>query len=131
MSRIQMLALGCAFAVSLTGCAGVLRPVRDAISPPGQMNADGSINPCHGFRSDPQACGNALYNAGRIGKVAVGQTMEQVRAEMGREPEQRKRRLTSGKDEESWIFLTDYENSIVTRIEFVDSRVVEVIQESA
>ena len=76
---------------SLSGCAAVQRPVRDAIHPPGQMTADGTIYPCHGYKADPQACGDAIYNSAHVGQVALGQTLAEVRTIMGREAERPRR----------------------------------------
>lgn len=129
--RTGLSVVAVAIAMELAGCAGALRPVRDAISPPGQMSADGSINPCHGYRSNHQACGNAIYNDARIGKVAIGQSIDEVRKIMGRAPEKRSVQLQDGRSLETWSFLTDYDNSITTRIEFMDSKVVGIKQESA
>src|SRR6201999_1578223 len=90
----------------LSGCAAVQRPVRDAIHPPGQMNADGSIYPCHGYKADPQACGDAIYNSAHIGQVALGQTLAEVRTIMGRDAETRSVSMRDGLSVESWGFRT-------------------------
>ena len=66
-------------AASCGGCA----TVRDVVSPPGDMNADGTINPCHGHKADVQACGNAQYNGARIGKVTIGQSLRRGSADHG------------------------------------------------
>ena len=115
-------------AVSLVGCAAVIRPVRDAISPPGEMNADGSINPCHGYRSNYEACGNAIYNGRRISKVAIGQSLADVQGIMARAPEKRSVELKEGRTIETWSFLTDYDRSITTRLEFLDGKVIAIKQ---
>ena len=93
------------------------------------MNADGTINPCHGYKADAQACGNAAYNASRIGQVAIGQTVPEVRKIMGREPEERSVRAQDSQSFETWSFRTDYGNRITTRIDFVESKVVAIRQE--
>ncbi len=116
---------------SISGCAIVQRPVRDAIHPPGQMDADGSIYPCHGYKADPQACGDAIYNGTRIGKVALGQTLAEVRTIMGRDAEARSVNMRDGRSVEAWSFRTDYEKRITTTIEFMDGRVVAIRQERA
>lgn len=122
-------AVAVALAAALIGCAGVVRPVRDAISPPGEMNADGSINPCHGYKADAQACGNAAYNGSRIGKVAIGQSLQDVRAIMGKDPEERSIRTEDGRSLETWGYRTDYRNRVTTRIDFVDLKVVGIRQD--
>lgn len=122
-------ALALALAVAFSGCAGVIRPVRDAISPPGEMNADGSINPCHGYKADAQACGNAAYNGARIGVVKVGQSLQDVRSIMGKAPEERSVRTEGGQNFETWSYRTDYKNRITTRIDFQDLKVVGIRQE--
>lgn len=129
--RIATLLATLGIAATLAGCAAAIRPVRDVIAPPGEMNADGSINPCHGYRSDFQACGNAIYNGARIGKVALGQSVADVRKIMGRDPEKRSVQLQNGQTLETWKFLTDYEKSITTHIEFLDSKVVGIKQENS
>ncbi len=127
--RTGYVAVAVALAASLIGCAGVVRPVRDAISPPGEMNADGSINPCHGYKADAQACGNAAYNGARIGKVTIGQSLQDVRTVMGKDPEERSIRTEDGRNLETWGYRTDYRNRITTRIDFVDLKVVAIRQD--
>jgi hypothetical protein len=132
MVNLSRFILGASLVVVLSGCAAVIRPVRDAISPPGQMNADGTINPCHGYRSNYEACGAAIYNGSRIGKVTIGQTLSEVRSIMGREPEKRSIRLDdAGRTVEAWSFLTNYDNSITTHIQFLNQRVVAIKEEQS
>lgn len=107
----------------------MMRPVRDAIAPPGHMNADGSINPCHGYRVNPQACGDALYNGARIKRIAIGQTLANVREIMGRDAGLRSVGTHEGHESETWDYLTDYDQDITTRIEFVDGKVVAIRQQ--
>lgn len=107
------------------------RPIRDAIHPPGQMNDDGSIYPCHGYKADPQACGDAIYNGARIGQVAIGQSVAEVRTIMGRDAETRSVSVRDGRNVESWGFRTDYERRITTTIEFVEGKVVAIRQDRA
>jgi hypothetical protein len=129
MKNVATGVLALAVAVGLSGCAGVIRPVRDAISPPGEMNADGSINPCHGYKADARACGNAAYNGARIGGVKIGQTLSEVRSIMARDPEERSVQVQNGQNLETWSYRTDYKNRITTRIDFLDSRVVGIRQD--
>jgi hypothetical protein len=120
--RISMLA---GLIVSLSGCTAV----KNVVSPPGEMTADGTINQCHGHKADAQACGNALYNSTRIGKVAIGQSIAEVRQIMGHDPEQRSVQALDGHSAESWSYRTDYQGRITTRIEFRDAVVVGIKQE--
>jgi hypothetical protein len=122
-------AVAATLVAGLIGCAGIIRPVRDVIAPPGEMNADGSINPCHGYKADAQACGNAAYNGARIGRVAIGQSLQDVKAIMGREPEERSVRTQDGRSSETWSYRTDYAGRISTRIDFLDLKVVAIRQE--
>ena len=123
--RPAMFSLLVAAATSLSGCSAV----KDVVSPPGEMSADGAINPCHGHKADAQACGNAVYNSARIGKVALGQSLAQVRQIMGHDPEQRSVQVLDGHDQETWSFRTDYSGRITTRIDFRDAVVVGIRQE--
>ena len=129
MKNVAVSVLAVAALVGLNGCAGVIRPVRDVISPPGEMNADGSINPCHGYKADAQACGNAAYNGAHIGGVKIGQSIVEVRSIMGKDPEERSVRTQDGQSLESWGYRTDYKNRITTRIDFLDLKVVGIRQE--
>jgi len=130
VTTIVRRAAGLAVAIaSISGCAIMQRPVRDAIHPPGQMDADGSIYPCHGYKANPQACGDAIYNSTHIGKVALGQTIAEVRALMGRDAETRSVSVRDGLSIESWGFRTDYEKRITTTIEFVEGKVVAIRQD--
>ena len=129
MKYVATGALALTLAVGLSGCAGVIRPVRDAISPPGEMNSDGSINPCHGYKADAQACGNAAYNGARIGGVKIGQSLPEVRTILGRDPEERSVRTEAGQSFETWSYRTDYKNRITIRIDFLDSKVVGIRQD--
>ena len=129
--QLHRAAMSVALAASLCGRAAVQRPIRDAIHPPGQMNADGSIYPCHGYKAEPQACGDAIYNSAHIGQVALGQTIAEVRAVMGRDAETRSVSMRDGRSVESWGFRTDYEKRITTTIEFVEGKVVAIRQDRA
>ncbi len=92
------------------------------------MNDNGKINPCHGYKADAQTCGDAKYNAEHIGQVALGQTVEQVRQIMGREPEQHSVQVQGAQSLETWSFRTDYKNRVTTHIDFADSKVVAIRQ---
>lgn len=123
--EMRKLSLLVGVAMGLSGCSAV----RNVVSPPGEMTGDGRINPCHGHKADVQACGNALYNSARIGKVAIGQSIADVRQIMGHDPEQRSVQVLDGHNSESWSFRTDYNGRITTRIEFKDAVVVGIKQE--
>lgn len=129
--KIHRTTMSLALIASLCGCAAVQRPIRDAIHPPGQMADDGTIYPCHGYKANGQTCGDAIYNSARIGQVAIGQTIAEVRAVMGRDAETRSVSVRDGHNVEAWGFRTDYEKRITTTIEFVDGRVVAIRQDRA
>ena len=86
---------------------------------PGALLENGTIAPCHGHHTDPQACGNALFNARVIGKVQTGQTRDQVRAIMQHDPERRE--IDGGV--EKWSFITDYPSELMTVVIFTDGKV--------
>ncbi len=70
---------------------------------------------------------NVETNRLRARKVTVGQTLDEVRAEMGKEPERRDvRRRFDGKTIEVWSYASDYVRRLDTTITFVDGRVSEV-----
>ncbi|KQW03128.1 hypothetical protein [Rhizobacter sp. Root1221] len=96
-------------------------------TPPGQMREDGTITPCRGHRKDHQLCGNAVFNATRIHKVAVGQTREQVRAAMEHEPEQRTAKNEGGKPLEQWTYMTNYQTRTWSQITFTNGVVSSVV----
>jgi hypothetical protein len=106
----------------LTGCHIILNEV----SPPGEMNSNGKINPCHDFRSNPQACGEAQYNAPRVRKLGIGQTIAQAQQIMGRDPEERSLKVQDGQSIEIWFYLTDYDRSIVSVITFTDGKITSI-----
>ena len=114
-----------------SGCAGIIRPVRDAISPPGQLSANGTVTPCHGYRSDYQACGNAIYNAKVISKLAIGMSIDDARAIVKRAPERREQEAQGGSKVDIWWFLTDYDRWLSTRIEFRGGQIVSIRTEPA
>ena len=130
-SQLRHMTMCLAVLASLSGCAAVQRPIRDAIHPPGEMSADGSIYPCHGYKAEPQACGDAIYNGAHIGRVTLGQTIAEVRAIMSRDAETRSASVRDGRSVESWGFRTDYEKRITTTIEFVEGKVVAIRQDRA
>ena len=86
-----------------------------------------SSGPCEGFHKDQQACQRAYENSLVIGKVKVGQSLAEVRAIMGKDPERRE--ATS--ETESWGYLTDYANHLVTTIVFKNGVVAELRQTPA
>jgi hypothetical protein len=83
--------------------------------------------PCKGFHKDPAACERAAENSTVIGKVQIGQSIENVRQIMGKDPE---RRAASG-DSETWGYLTDYTSHLVTEIVFKNGVVAEIKQSSS
>jgi len=105
-------------ALTLGGCTSMMNTVKK----PGRMNESGVIRPCHRDNYDAQACGNSIFNQKVIGKIHVGQPMKDVRAIMRHDAE---RRRVEGSNE-SWGYVTDYENREMTWIAFRDG-VVESI----
>ncbi len=94
----------------LAGCAS---------GPGGELLPNGTITPCGGHHTDPQACGNATFNARVIGKVQVGQSKQDVRAIMQHDPERRE----ISANVETWSYITDYPSELVTEIVFTDGKV--------
>jgi hypothetical protein len=93
--------------------------------PPGRMNEAGTIRPCHNDHRDAQACGNAIFNASVIGQIHTGQTLTDVRAIMRHDAE---RRTVDGSNE-SWGYITNYRDKVMTWIAFTDRKVSAVTQQ--
>ena len=69
----------------------------------------------------------AEENERNIGRIKVGQTLAEVRAIMGKDPERREARARfDGKVVEMWSYVTDYARKLDTTIIFVDGRVEEM-----
>jgi len=74
----------------------------------------------------------AAFEASKVNKVAIvnvklGQTMEQVRAIMGRPPESTAESLLDdGAHQTTWNYLTDYHNETNTAITFRNGKVVSI-----
>lgn len=109
-------------ALALTGCVTAMNKVL----PPGRMNEEGAIRPCHRDHRDAQACGNAIFNKTVIAQIHTGQTLTDVRAIMRHDAE---RRTVDGANE-SWGYLTDYENKVMTWITFTDRTVSSITKEA-
>lgn len=120
---MPMLKLSIAFlcSLALVGCSSA--------GPEGVLLADGRISPCPNrltrFHTDPQACGNAIFNARVIGQVAPGQTKDQVREIMKHDPERREIQGT----EELWSYITDYDAELMTTIVFTNGVVTGMKQQ--
>jgi hypothetical protein len=104
----------------LSGC----QAIRDSVAPPGEMGSNGKVNKCNDWSTNPQACGEARYNAPRVAKINLGQSISEVRQIMGRDPEQRSLKEEGGHAIEEWQYLTNYKESIVSVITFRNSKVV-------
>jgi hypothetical protein len=113
----SILAVSIAF-VTLSACTSAM----NTALPPGRMDAEGAIRPCHRDHRDAQACGNAIFNEGVIGQIHSGQTLTDVRAIMRHDAE---RRTVAGANE-SWGYITDYDDKIMTWITFTDRQVSSV-----
>jgi hypothetical protein len=106
--------------LALTGCTSTM----NTALPPGRMNEAGVIRPCHRDHRDAQACGNAIFNETVIGSIRTGQTVMDVRAIMRHDPE---RRTVDGNNE-SWGYITDYDDKVMTWIAFTNHEVSAVTQ---
>lgn len=70
---------------------------------------------------------HAEENRARLNRVAVGQSIADVRATMQKEPERREVRLRfDGKTVELWSYVSDYARKLDTTIIFIDGRVQEI-----
>lgn len=105
--------------LSVFGCVDTLQ---DAARPPGEMRADGRINPCHGWERDKELCGESKFFAKAVNEVSAGQTKEEVRAIMKRDPW--RRQIRDGAEE--WGYSTSYEQERMVWIVFRDGKVVEL-----
>ena len=101
--------------LALTGCTSAM----NSALPPGRMNEAGNIRPCHRDHRDAQACGNAIFNQGVISQIHTGQTLTDVRAIMRHDAE---RRTVDGTNE-SWGYITNYNDKQMTWIAFTDRKV--------
>ena len=101
--------------LALTGCTSAM----NSALPPGRMNEAGTIRPCHRDHRDAQACGNAIFNETVIAQIHTGQTLTDVRAIMRHNAE---RRTVDGTNE-SWGYITNYDNKQMTWIAFTDRKV--------
>jgi len=63
----------------------------------------------------------------RVLRIALGQSLGEVRAIMGKDPEKREARLRfDGKKVELWTYVTDYTRKVDSTIIFLDGRVQEI-----
>jgi len=86
---------------------------------PGTMNEDGSIVACRGYTMRPKEWEAAIYNASRLNLVSAGQTPQEVREVMKRDPEARELRRDGQKTIELWSYLTDYHTYTETLLDGV------------
>jgi hypothetical protein len=112
LSAASLLFLGCTTAMNTA-------------LPPGEMSQAGTIRPCHRDHRDAQACGNAIFNQTVIAQIHAGQTLTDVRAIMRHEAE---RRTVDGPNE-SWGYITNYDDKVMTWIAFTDHKVTAVTQQ--
>jgi len=78
--------------------------------------------PCGGWHTDQAACLRAHENSVAIGTVQVGQSIDEVRGIMGKDPDRRDATAAT----ESWSYLTDYEGNLRTTIVFERGKVVKI-----
>jgi hypothetical protein len=110
-----------ALVTALAGCS--LEMLRDSTAPPGLINAEGKINPCHGDEADHQRCGDAIFNGRHIGKIAIGSDAAEVRRVMLNEPDDKSVVRDGETVIERWTYLTDYRRRGTTTVLFRDGRV--------
>src|SRR5690242_19589285 len=91
---------------------------------PGTLNTAGKIEPCGGYHTDAQACGNALFNAPLLPKVHAGMSTDEVRQTMKHDAE---RREISG-ETETWYYMSDYPAEMMTAIVFTSGKVTAMSQ---
>ena len=109
-------------ALTLAGCTSAM----NSALPPGRMNEAGTIRPCHRDHRDAQACGNAIFNHTVIASIHTGQTLTDVRAIMRHDAE---RRTVDGSNE-SWGYITSYNDKVMTWIAFTDRKVSAVTKQA-
>lgn len=107
--------------LAFLGCTATM----NTALPPGRMNEAGAIRPCHRDHRDAQACGNAIFNQTVIAQIHTGQTLTDVRAIMRHDAE---RRIVDGPNE-SWGYITNYDDKVMTWIAFTDRKVSAVTQQ--
>jgi nitrous oxide reductase accessory protein NosL len=110
-----------AAALTLAGCTTAM----DSALPPGRMSDSGTIRPCHRDHRDAQACGNAIFNEKVIDQIHTGQTLTDVRAIMRHDAERR----TVDNAVESWGYITNYNDKVMTWIAFTDRKVSSITQQ--
>jgi hypothetical protein len=99
-------------ALATTGCTAVSTTALTA-------------GPCHRDYTDARVCGNATSNEKVIALVEWGQSPADVRAIMGHDPERR----IGGGTVESWGYVTDYNQKVMTWIAFTDHKVSSVTEQ--
>ena len=118
--KTTLLAISVA-SLTLLGCTSAM----NRALPPGEMSQAGAIRPCHRDHRDAQACGNAIFNGTVIAQIHTGQTLTDVRAIMRHEAE---RRTVDGSNE-SWGYITNYNDKVMTWVAFTDRKVSSVTQQ--
>ena len=69
----------------------------------------------------------AEENRSRVARIALGQSLDDVRTIMGKDPEKREaRQRFDGKKVELWTYVTDYTRKVDSTIIFLDGRVQEI-----
>ncbi len=80
-----------------------------------------------GCKSNRAAYNASFVNKTSIGSIQLGQSMEQVRTIMGKEPESTAASLLdNGVYETVWYYLTDYDSMTNTAITFHNDKVVAI-----
>jgi hypothetical protein len=69
----------------------------------------------------------AEENRSRVTRIALGQSIDEVRTIMGKDPEKREARVRfDGKKVELWTYVTDYTRKVDSTIIFLDGKVQEI-----
>lgn len=100
--------------------------IQDVVTAPGTLRGDGTIEACHDYRVDAQACGEAIHNAPLLVRLELGQTKDQVRALMRHPAERVEAKLIDGKKVETWLYMQDYDRELMTAIIFTEGVVTEL-----
>jgi len=81
---------------------------------------NGHIQGCAGNHSDSQACGNAIFNAPRLQKLALGQSKQEVLAIMEHPAERSEAEKRGDHVVEAWAYMQNYDAEAMTAVVFTD-----------
>lgn len=92
----------------------------------GQLGDNGRITPCHGHHTSPEDCGRAQFNAPLLPKIQLGQSKDEVLAIMRHPAERFEAKSEHDHKYETWIYMQNYDNELMTAIVFTDGKVTEI-----